>query len=80
MQEAGCYGIHEDANDSMRRSNYMAGMAITKQTQAHVCLVMGMADFEVYGQLSMETRGQWPYRPPATRAMRNRHVVLYDLN
>ena len=26
------------------------------------------------------TRGQWPYRPAATRAMRNRHVVLYDLN
>ena len=26
------------------------------------------------------TRGQWPYRPAATRAMRNRHVMLYDLN
>ena len=26
------------------------------------------------------TRGQWPYRPAATRAMRNRHVILYDLN
>ena len=26
------------------------------------------------------TRGQWPYRPAATRAMRNRLVVLYDLN
>ena len=26
------------------------------------------------------TRGQWPYRPAAKRAMRNRHVVLYDLN
>ena len=25
------------------------------------------------------TRGQWPYRPAATRAMRNRHVMLYDL-
>ena len=25
------------------------------------------------------TRGQWPYRPTATRAMRNRHVMLYDL-
>ena len=27
-----------------------------------------------------ETRGQWPYRPAATRAMRNRLVVLNDLN
>ena len=27
-----------------------------------------------------KTRGQWPYRPAATRAMRNRIVVLYDLN
>ena len=27
-----------------------------------------------------ETRGQWPYRPAATRAMRNRLVVPYDLN
>ena len=26
------------------------------------------------------TRGQWPYIPASTRAMRNRHVVLYDLN
>ena len=26
------------------------------------------------------TRGQWPYRPAAARAMRNRLVVLYDLN
>ena len=26
------------------------------------------------------TRGQWPYIPVWTRAMRNRHVVLYDLN
>ena len=26
------------------------------------------------------TRGQWPYIPALTRAMRNRHVVLYDLN
>ena len=26
------------------------------------------------------TRGQWPYKPAATRAMRNRHVTLYDLN
>ena len=25
------------------------------------------------------TRGQWPYRPAATRAMRNRHVMLYDI-
>ena len=24
------------------------------------------------------TRGQWPYKPAATRAMRNRHVMLYD--
>ena len=28
----------------------------------------------------IETRGQWPYIPASTRAMRNRHVVLYDLN
>ena len=27
-----------------------------------------------------ETRGQWPYRHAATRAMRDRHVTLYDLN
>ena len=26
------------------------------------------------------TRGQWPYIPASTRAMRNRHVMLYDLN
>ena len=26
------------------------------------------------------TRGQWPNIPASTRAMRNRHVVLYDLN
>ena len=26
------------------------------------------------------TRGQWPLRPAATRAMRNRHVMLYDLH
>ena len=26
------------------------------------------------------TRGQWPYIPASTRTMRNRHVVLYDLN
>ena len=25
------------------------------------------------------TRGQWPYRPAATRAMRNRHAMLYDI-
>ena len=25
------------------------------------------------------TRGQWPYKPAATRAMRNRHVMLYDI-
>ena len=25
------------------------------------------------------TRGQWPFRPAATRAMRNRHKMLYDL-
>ena len=27
-----------------------------------------------------KTRGQWPYIPTSTRAMRNRHVVLYDFN
>ena len=27
-----------------------------------------------------ETSGQWPYIPASTRAMRNSHVVLYDLN
>ena len=28
------------------------------------------------------TRGQWPFRPAATRAMRNRHVMLHksDMN
>ena len=26
------------------------------------------------------TRGQWPFRPAATRAMKNRQVMLYDLN
>ena len=26
-----------------------------------------------------QTRVQWPYRPAATRAMRNRHVMLYDI-
>ena len=26
-----------------------------------------------------ETKGQWPFRPAATRAMRNRHKMLYDL-
>ena len=26
------------------------------------------------------TRGQWPYIPASTRAMRNWHVMLYDLN
>ena len=26
------------------------------------------------------TRGQWPFRPAATRAMRNRHVMLYDFH
>ena len=25
------------------------------------------------------TRGQWPYIPAATRAMRNGHVMLYDI-
>ena len=30
--------------------------------------------------LNVLTRGQWPYTPASTRAMRNRHVVLYDLN
>ena len=25
------------------------------------------------------TRGQWPYKPAATRAMRNSHVMLYDI-
>ena len=29
---------------------------------------------------SRNTRGQWPYRPASTRAMRNKHVMLYDLN
>ena len=28
----------------------------------------------------LRTRGQWPYRPAATMAMRNRHVMLYDNN
>ena len=28
----------------------------------------------------LTTRGQWPFRPAATRAMKNRHVMLYDLN
>ena len=27
-----------------------------------------------------ETRGQGPLRPAATRAMRNRHVILYDFH
>ena len=29
-----------------------------------------------------QTRGQWPFRPVATRAMRNRHVMLHksDMN
>ena len=26
------------------------------------------------------TRGQWTYRPAATRAMRKWHVMIYDLN
>ena len=26
-----------------------------------------------------QTRGRWPYRSAVTRAMRNRHVMLYDL-
>ena len=26
------------------------------------------------------TRGKWPYRPTSTRAIRNTHVMLYDLN
>ena len=34
-----------------------------------------------FGQkMDRETRGQWPNRPASTMAMRNRHVVLYDLN
>ena len=28
----------------------------------------------------MVTRGQGPLRPAATRAMRNKHVMLYDLH
>ena len=26
------------------------------------------------------TRGQWPYRPASTRAVRNKQVMLYDFN
>ena len=33
----------------------------------------------MYDKIKRITRGQWPYRPAATRAMRNRHVMLYDL-
>ena len=35
---------------------------------------------DMYDKIKRITRGQWPYRPAATRAMRNRLVVLYDLN
>ena len=33
---------------------------------------------QLVGGKNAETRGQWPFRPAATRAMRNRHVMLYD--
>ena len=36
--------------------------------------------YEFIGLIVAITRGKWPYRPAATRAMRNRLVVLYDLN
>ena len=40
----------------------------------------GTRTFGMLGVIRYKTRGQWPYRPAATRAMRNRHVMLYDLN
>ena len=44
--------------------------------------IASLGDFDAQTEKScvLTTRGQWPYIPASTRAMRNRYLGLYDLN
>ena len=75
------HAVHEDVRGLFLATVFLADL----QLRIMVFYLMSKWPFHQLKQpltLVKPTRGQWPFRPAATRAMRNRHVMLHksDMN